>query len=213
MHSRTALVALLGAGLAGCTEPRPPALDYLPPSGAPAVPRSAVVEQQPWLVWGNIIDHLEQRGLPVTALDEAAGELTVDYRGDPEPYVDCGWIVTYKRDDLERLPAASAEASFPRRRQGDLVDFERDLRLEARMTVRVEPDDEAAIVRTESVYVLTKTVAAEDAAEPPQVLHAETISFPTGEAGTFSSGTTCQANGELERLVLDALPAVSFAGS
>ena len=212
MHSRTALVALLGAGLAGCAEPRRPALDYLPPSGMPPLPRSAVVEQPPWLVWGNIIDHLEQRGLPVSALDEAAGELTIDYRGDPEPYVDCGWIVTYKRDDLERLPAASAAASFPRRREGELVDVERDLRLEARMTVRVEPDDEAAIVRTESVYVLTKTVAAEDAAEP-EVLHAETISFPTGEAGTFSSGTTCQANGELERLVLDALPALSFAGS
>ena len=212
MHSRTALVALLGAGLAGCAEPRPPALDYLPPSGTPPLPRSAVVEQPPWLVWGNIIDHLEQRGLPVSALDEAAGELTIDYRGDPEPYVDCGWIVTYKRDHLERLPAASAAASFPRRREGELVDVERDLRLEARMTVRVEPDDEAAIVRTESVYVLTKTVAAEDAAEP-EVLHAETISFPTGDAGTFSSGTTCQANGELERLVLDALPALSFAGS
>jgi hypothetical protein len=212
MPSRTALAALLGAGLAGCAEPRPPALDYLPPSGAPAVPRSAVVEQQPWLVWGNILDHLEQRGLPVTAADEAAGELTVDYRGDPEPYVDCGWIVTYERDELERLPAASAAASFPRRHQGEIVDVERDLELEARMTVRVEPDDEAAIVRTESVYVLTKTVAAEDGAEP-QVLHAETISFPTGEAGTFSSGTTCQPNGELERMVLDALPAVSFAGS
>ena len=79
------------------------------------------------------------------------------------------------------------------------------------MTVRVEPDGEAAIVRTDSIYALTKTIAA-DAAEPAGVLHSETISFPTGESSAFSSGTTCQPNGELERLVFDALPALSFAG-
>ena len=210
MHSRTALVALLGAGLAGCAEPRPPALDYLPPSGAPAVPRSAVVEQQPWLVWGNIIDHLEQRGLPVTALDEAAGELTVDYRGDPEPYVDCGWIVTWRKDELDRLPAAIADASFARRWNGRVVTVDRDLRLDARMTVRVEPAGENAVVRADSAYVLTKTVAPQEAEQP---LHAETISFPTGASAAFSSGTTCQPNGALERLVFDALPDVSFVGS
>jgi hypothetical protein len=212
MHSRTALAALLGAGLSGCAAPRPPALDYLPPSGAPAEHRSAVVEQQPSLVLGNILDRLQQRSLPVTELDEAAGELVVAYSGDPEPYVDCGWIVTYGKGELERLPAAVAQSSFARRRNGHLVDVERDLRLDARMTVRVEPEGSAAIVRTDSIYALTKTVAADPLTPPPDVLHTETISFPTGQSGAFSSGTTCQPNGELERLVFDALPALSFAG-
>jgi hypothetical protein len=97
MHRQRALAALLCAGLAGCAAPKAPALDYLPPSGAPAAHRSALVEQPPWLVLGNIVDRLQQRGLPVTELDEAAGELVVAYSGDPEPYVDCGWIVTYER--------------------------------------------------------------------------------------------------------------------
>jgi hypothetical protein len=210
MRNRTALAVLLTAGLCACAGPRTPELDYLPPSAAPARDRSALVEQQPWLVLGNVLDHLQQRGLPVTAVDEAAGELVVAYSGDPEPYVDCGWIVTYREDDLDRLPAATADASFARRWNGRVVRVERDLRLDARMTVRVEPAGEDAVVRAVSAYELTKTVAPQAAERP---LHTETISFPTGASAAFSSGTTCQPNGALERLVLDALPQVSFVGS
>jgi hypothetical protein len=210
MRSRTALAALLTAGLGACGGPRAPALDYLPPSAAPARDRSALVEQQPWLVLGNVLDHLQQRGLPVTEVNEAAGELVVAYSGDPEPYVDCGWIVTWRKDELDRLPAAIADASFARRWNGRVVTVDRDLRLDARMTVRVEPAGENAVVRADSAYVLTKTVAPQEAEQP---LHAETISFPTGTSAAFSSGTTCQPNGALERLVFDALPDVSFVGS
>ena len=208
MRNRT-LAALLAAGLVACAEPRTPTLDYLPPSAAPAQDRSAVVAQEPWLVLGNVLDHLQQRGLPVTAVDEVAGEIVVAYSGDPEPYVDCGWIVSWRNDDLDRVPAASADASFPRRWNGHVVTVERDLRLDARMTVRVEPAGADAVVRAASTYVLTKTVAPQEADVP---LHAESISFPTGASAAFSSGTRCQPNGALERLVLDALPDVSFVG-
>jgi hypothetical protein len=212
MHTRTAVLTLLLAGVAGCAAPDPPELDYLPPSGQPAAHRGAFVRQQPWLVWGNILDHLQQRGARVTDLDEAAGELLVVYSGDPEPYVDCGWIVTYEDEGgaFDRVPAARSDARFLRRRDGEMVSLERDLRLDARMHVRVEPSGEDAVVRTESVYALTKTVSPTRVEQP---LHAETISFVTGESGAFSSGTRCQPNGELERLVFEALPTVSLAGS
>jgi hypothetical protein len=210
MRSSIALAVVLAVSLGGCSSPRPPTLDYLPPSGNPAAKRSAVVRQPPWLVWSSILDHLEQRGLPAGELDEATGEMVVQYAGDPEPYVDCGWIVAYRKDELDRTPAAIAEASFLRRHGGEVVTVERDLRLDARMSVLVEPDGEAAVVRTESVYALTKTIAPQATDE---ALHAETISFRSGESGAFSSGTTCQPTGDLERLVLDALPALSLAGS
>ena len=210
MSTRFAVVTLLLTGLAGCEAVERPELDYLPPSGEPAADRSAFVRQQPWLVWGNILDHLQQRGAQVTGLDEAAGDLVVVYSGDPEPYVDCGWIVTYEGRDFERVPAAGSDARFLRRREGELVNLERDLTLDARMRVHIEPSGEDAIVRTDSTYVLTKTISSPEAEQP---LHAETISFQTGEAGAFSSGTECQPNGELERLVFEALPTVSLAGS
>ena len=210
MRTPIALAAVVAASLGGCGGPRPPALDYLPPSGNPAATPSVVVRQPSWLVWSSILDHLEQRGVPVGDLDEAAGEMVVRYTGDPEPYVDCGWIVTYRKDELERTPAAAAVATFQRRWHGKLVMVERDLELDARMTVQVEPDGETAVVRTDSTYGLTKSVAPQAAEQP---LHSETIGFHSGESGTFSSGTVCQPTGALERLVLDALPPLSFAGS
>jgi hypothetical protein len=161
-------------------------------------------------VWGNIVDHLQQQGARVTDLDEAGGDLVVVYSGDPQPYVDCGWIVTYEGAEFDRLPAARSDASLRRRQDGEVVTLERELRLEARTNVHVEPSGEDSVVRTDSTYVLTKTISSTEAAEP---LHAETIDFRTGESGAFSSGTTCQPNGELERLVVEALATVSLAGS
>lgn len=210
MRARTSVVTLLAAGLGGCAAPSTPELDYLPPSGQPAADRSAFVRQQPWLVWGNILDHLQQQGARVVDVDEDAGEFVVGYSGDPEPYVDCGWIVAYEGDDLNRLPAARSDASFRRRRDGRVVTLERDLRLNARMSVHVERSDEDTIVRTVSTYVLTKAVGWKEVEQP---LHAETISFQTGGSAEFSSGTICQPNGALERLVFEALPMVSLAGS
>lgn len=209
MESRAALAALTVACLAGCGAPRTPELEYLPPSGRPAADRSAVVQQGAWLVWGNILDHLQQRNLEIIDLDERSGELAVIYRGDPEPYIDCGWIVTYGRDLLDRVPAAASQSSFLRRRDGRAVTLDRELTLDARMEVRIEPQGEQSLVRADTSYVLTKTILS-DGEEPP--LHTETIRFRTGQSAAFSAGTTCQPNGNLERVVFDALPAVSLAG-
>jgi hypothetical protein len=209
-QTRTAVVTLLLAGFAGCASPEIPELDYLPPSGQPATERSAFVRQQPWLVWGNILDHLQQQGVQVSIVDEPGGKLVVFYNGDPQPYVDCGWIVTYRGEELDRVPAAASDASFLRRRDGEVVTLERELRLDARMRVHVEPSGEDAIVRTDSTYMLTKTFSVPGAAQP---FHAETVDFHSGESGAFSSGTTCQPTGELERLVFDGLPAVALAGN
>jgi hypothetical protein len=209
-QTRTAVFMLLLAGFAGCAAPKPPELDYLPPSGQPAAERSAFVRQRPWLVWGNILDHLQRQGVQANIVNEAGGELVVFYNGDPQPYVDCGWIVTYRDAELDRVPAAASDASFLRRRDGEVVTLERELRLDARMRVDVEPSGDDSIVRTDSTYMLTKTISSPRARQP---FHAETIDFHTGESEAFTSGTACQPTGELERLVFAGLPTVSLAGN
>jgi hypothetical protein len=175
MRARTAVVPLFLAGIASCAGPDRPELGYLPPSGQPAADRSAFVRRPAWLVWGNILDYLQQR---VLAFDEAAGEFVVAYSGDPEPYVDCGWIVSYEGDGFDRFPAARADSSFLRQRGGKVVALARNLRLDARMNVHVVASGEDAIVRTDGTYVLTKTIGSAEAEQP---LHAETIRFRTGQ--------------------------------
>jgi hypothetical protein len=98
----------------------------------------------------------------VSAANEAAGSIVVTYSGDPEPYVDCGWIVIHEDDEFERVPAAQSEASFLRRRAGEVVSVERDLTLDARMSVQVEPSGDDAIVQADSTYVLTKRIASSE---------------------------------------------------
>jgi hypothetical protein len=209
-QTRTTVVTLLLACSAGCATSKPPELDYLPPSGQPAAERSAFVREPPWLVLGNVLDHLQQQGAQVSVVDEPGGKLVVFYNGEPQPYVDCGWIVTYRGDELDRVPAAVSDASFLRRRDGKVVSVERELRLDARTRVDVEPSGEDAIVRTDSTYVLTKTFSLPGVRQP---FHVETIDFHTGESDAFSSGTACQPTGELERRVFEGLPTASLAGN
>jgi hypothetical protein len=57
--------------------------------------------------------------------------------------------------------------------------------------------------------VLTKRIASSEGQGP---LHAETIRLGSDQSDAFTSGTRCQPNGQLERLVFDALPTVSLAG-
>jgi hypothetical protein len=206
---------VIALGLVGCaTAPeRPAEIGYLAPTGLPPSARSAVVQQPPSLLLGNLVDRLQQDSFAVTHLDEQRGLVVVHYSGDPEPYVDCGWIVAYQTGALKRIPAATANASFDRPVAQDTLELDRDLRLDGRMVVSLEPEGRNTVVSTDTTYVLTKTV---DAARPDgdDLGHVrETISFKTGESGSFRKGTQCQPNGRFERAVLDSLPATSFAAA
>lgn len=201
------IAALVISGCAASGGERPE-MAYLPPSSPPPVVPGAYVDQPRFLVAGNLADRLVQEGFEI----ESSGEdrIVAIYWGDPAPYVDCGWIVTYDDDGHDSMPAARGSATFERRRGGRIVDVEREMDLSAFLTVEMTPREGATVVRIGSEYALTKKALAADGAAP---LDDETIRFATGEAAAFDIGTTCQPNGMLERLVLDALPSVTFSGS
>ena len=151
----------IALGLAACATPGPPPeIGYLAPTGLPPTRRSALVQQRPSLVLGNLVDRLQQSSFVVTQLDEQNGYVVVRYSGDPEPYVDCGWIVTYQTGGLQRIPAATATASFDREVEQNVLELDRDLRLDGRMVVSLEPEGPNTLVNTDTTYVLTKTVDA-----------------------------------------------------
>lgn len=207
----------LAAALAACArQPAPPEIGYLPPSAPPGMPRSALVRQPDFLVWGNVVDRLQQEeGLNLEELDEEAQEIVVAYHGDPEPYVDCGWLVLYDDDEpLEQIRASSEETRLVGRLEGRRTDLVRHLDLDARMRVRLRPDVEGSIVSTDASYTVTKTLRSQAPGEDQRVRHEEIVVFESGTSAAFEKGgTVCQPTGALERQVLDALPRTTVIGS
>lgn len=215
MLARLLHLGLLVAALAACAQPEPPDLDYLPPSGPVAEIPSPLVRQPPSLVWGNVVDRLQQEGVEVERSGEQGGLILANYRGDPEPYVNCGWLVRYDEDEpLERVRASSAETELIGRLGGRPRALTRQLVLDARLRVRVRPVQDGSVISTDATYRLTKTLRSEEPPGGTRERHREVIVFDTGESAAFQrGGTVCQPTGALERLVLDGLPATTVVGT
>jgi hypothetical protein len=217
MILRWICLGCLAAALASCARsPPPPEIGYLPPSAPPGTPRSALVRQPAFLVWGNVVDRLQQEeGLALEELDEEAQELVVAYHGDPEPYVDCGWLVRYDDDEpLEQIRASSEETRLVGRLDGRRTELMRHLDLDARMRVRLRPDVDGSVVSTDATYTVTKTLRSQVPEVEPRVRHEEVITFESGGSTAFKKGgTVCQPTGALEQRVLDALPRTTVVGS
>ena len=212
VRPRVALISLLAGALGACAvdASKPPRLRYAPPEGQSAEAGPAAAGQPAGLVWNQLLDRLIQSPLEVDLADPERGIIVARYSGDPEPYVTCGWILVERGGELEQVPA-SGQASFKRVVQGRRLEVNRDLNLDARLVVEVKPAGDGAAVETTSNYVLTKTVAVENAAGWTQGRAQEVVSFSSGGRGEFSKGTVCQPNGALESTVLDVLPRATQA--
>ena len=207
MRPAVALVSLLTGALGACavSTATPPRLSYAPPTEPPAKPGSAAVGQPAGLIWNQVLDRLIQSPLQIDLADPERGIIVARYSGDPEPYVTCGWILLKRGGEVEQVPA-SADATFERVTQGRGLEVNRDMRLDARLVVEVEPAGDEAAVATTANYVLTKTVVAADRSGRQRGRARDVVSFSAGGRGAFSKGTVCQATGALERTVLDILP-------
>ena len=183
------------------------------PTGLPPTARTASIQQQPELVFGNLVDRLQQDGFKVTHLDEQAGDVVSNTRATRSPMSIAAGSSPIGRTSSSGSPAASGSATFDRKVDKRLVELDRELELDSRMVISLRQDGSGTLISPTAIYVLTKTV---DMAPPGGSVRGrthETISFATGGTGAFSKGTVCQPNGRLERVVLDSLPAVSVVAS
>ena len=202
------LPLLLGV-VSGCatSDLRPSEISYVPPAESPATASAVRVRQSAWLIWQQLLDRLQQSPLKVARADELAGLIVTTYQGDPEPYVDCGWIIAHGPQGPTKTPGSIHEATFDRASDGHVSILKRSLKLDGRMVIQVRPAEFDTLVSVDSTYVLTKVIAIEEPSRPTRESNPEFVSFTTGKRGQFAKGTVCQPTGQLERVVLDVLPA------
>ncbi len=192
----------------GCTMQKPlkDMVGYVPPTRLPAPAKKTLVGDRIDVVWEGLVDFLERSEFELTQADKSEHLLVARYSGDPEPYVDCGSIVTHERGTLSQIPGSARSAKLNYNLESEPVVLNRTLDLDSRIVIKLTDRPSGTVISTDSTYVVTKSVDIIDAAGNISEGSRETIDFPAGERGDFSKGTACQPNGFLDQAVLKAVP-------
>jgi hypothetical protein len=209
-----ALAPLLSAPASWASEPfETLTFDYRPPEQAPKGERNRYVDEAPEIVFERIWSFLEESGLDIASVDPQQKVIVAQLNGDPRAYLDCGTVIPLvggaPGQTSKPFSAAKAEIrttkTVNKRRYGLL----RELGLDMRLTVRVEPRGRGARVYSDAIYVATKSVhRLYKGGRLGELLDREVISFLSDSVGKFAKGTRCVGTGKIE-----ALPLVPFKKS
>ena len=209
-------VRILGVALwalAGCAllddRPQPGPPPVKPPTAyvKPDVDVVSEFERDVWrprkTLWKKFVLAVSRTNFYIDHVDAANGQMQVHYGGDPKNYVDCGRVVntvkTPQGDKIYDFAAASPYEQYQVMNKGKLFQVERRMGLTAAVRMvfnELEPDKTR--VTAASAYNLTRDQSVVGANAKPLLLN-DTISFNTGETGTFpNAATKCQPTGKLE---------------
>jgi hypothetical protein len=186
-------------------------MEYRPPGREPAFTHAWVVHKYREDVWKALRSSLKNSSFTLQSVDEDTGILELSYKGDPEPYVDCGTISSAVRDDKGhrsyRFPAARERQRYEILDDKNRVGFaDRRLRLDSRISVVLEGlARDRTRVTVKVHYGLMKTVTIRVPGSRTRHTESESVLFVSGERGRFDSGTLCQALGTLENEIFSTL--------
>lgn len=196
-------------------QPGPPPVKPPSPYVKPEIEVVSDLERDVWrpknAVWKKFMLAVSRTNFYIDHVDEAKGELQVHYSGDPQNYVDCGRVVSsVKLPEGEKnydFAAASPYQQYQVLRKGKMYQVERRMGLTASVRMifnEVEP--EKTRILAASNYALTRDQSVVGGANAKPLLLNDTISFNSGETGTFPNAQTkCQPTGKLESDLLGLL--------
>ncbi|RCK24713.1 hypothetical protein [Thalassospira lucentensis] len=182
-------------------------LEYTPPTHTTKTTNSVIVERSKKDVWADFIPRLSKEYFVINNLDKDSGLVNVSYTGNPQKYVDCGYIHSYVKNAAGernyRFAASSPHASYEILTDTIYV-VNRNMALEGRVNIVLEElEDTKTLATVNTRYVLTKsgTISNLQGQSAP---FSDTIYFNSGGQGSFpnpgnTQQTTCMANGQLER--------------
>lgn len=199
------MLAAVTATLASCAG-RPPSYQYFEPSAQPPVRQQYLVSGSPHRVQNEIVAALRDSPFEVTRIDPRGRFVIAEYSGDPQPFLDCGLLLTISRTkpvETDATPAVLAERTLQTR----AGTFDRTLRLDARLMTEIEPRGRRSLVKTNATYVLSKLLHDDDG----ELAGQETVAFSSGERAAFRKGTVCQPTGAFELAAATAVNQPTFA--
>lgn len=214
-------VVLAMFGLVGCSmledRPQPGPPPVKPPTAyvKPEIEVVSNLERDVWrpkrAAWKKFMLAVSRTNFFIDHVDENKGELQVRYSGDPQNYVDCGRVVntvkTPQGDKIYDFAAASPYQQYQVMNKGKLFQVERRMGLTAAVRMAFnELEPEKTRVVAASAYNLTRDQSVVGGANSKPLLLNDTISFNSGETGTFpNAATKCQPTGKLEAELLGLL--------
>ncbi len=207
-----AVIAMLVLASCGPTKPFLDMVGYVPPTSLPAQPKRTIVQDRLDQVWYNLIAFLQQSDFDVDHTDRNKKLIVARYSGNPEPYVDCGSIVTHENGMLGQIAGSVEDVSLRYRIDDQPVVFKRTLNLDSRIIIRLQEQPLGTIVSTDTTYVVTKIIDTGSSSGNTREENRETVSFSAGKRAEFSKGTACQPNGSLDLAILQRLPKVIASG-
>ena len=191
--------------------------EYRPPNSIAPQKNSVEINKSKDEVWKIIVPALGKNFFVINNLDKESGIINISYSGDPEKYVDCGYIESYVKNARgERtyyFPASSAHQTYEvmdMKQSGGLFFIDRKMNLEGRMNLIVEEiAPNKTLVTANTKYILTKSGTVGNVQNASRSF-SDTISFNTNQSDRFpgsgsQAGTFCQANGNFEKEVLSLL--------
>jgi hypothetical protein len=209
---KTITVTILSILLTGCIGG---GVNYTPPAALDKPIASTKTVNRPIdSVWKDSVAELGKNFFVINNIDKSSGLINVSYSGDPEKYVDCGFInssVTNARGKRDYdFNAAKASMTYESTNGTNLFQTQRTMTLEGRVNLIFQATTpRETTVTANTRYSMTRTNVTQMLGNPFPQTKTESVAFNAGQPGTFpGSGTstvTCRANGDLERTILDSI--------
>jgi hypothetical protein len=182
--------------------------DYTPPSKKNKIINKTIINGSKDVVWKKVISNLSQNFFVVNNLDKESGFINVSYSGDPEEYVDGGYVhMTFSnlagsRD--YRFSGSTATTTYTTKSEdGTVMTINRKLDLDGRINVMiVSLDSTKCQISVNIKYIINQNNTGTDVLGRTLIPYNETISFNTGNSATSKARTEYCSNGNLETLIL-----------
>jgi hypothetical protein len=144
----------------------------------------------------------------IDGLHKDAGLITFTYGGNPERYVDCGYITSYVKnargERTYEFAAATASTEYELMAGRETVSIARGMVLDAGNTVAMIPTgDKETRMSATARYVLSRTMLIRNTQNGSRTM-SHRIDLASNQEGRFPGTVACRPSGVLEAGVLSA---------